>query len=88
MWRSLVIAVGLSMCLLGGEFMVVDQVVLADKTKSSDGSPYVPQQLGGLHDAWPAARGRRVFIPPDWAPWGLLSTGAITVLYGATLSRR
>lgn len=87
MWRSFVIAVGLSMCLLGGEFMVVDQVVLANKMPTAEYSYLDDSALGELNRTWPAANGSRVFIPPDWAPWGLLSAGAMTVLYGATLPR-
>ena len=88
MWRSFVIAVGLSMCLLGGEFMVVDQVVMANNAPTAEYSLLDDGALGELSRTWPAATGNRVFIPPDWAPWGLLSAGAMTVLYGATLSRQ
>jgi hypothetical protein len=27
-------------------------------------------------------------VPPDWAPWSLMSTGAIVCLYSFTLPRR
>ena len=86
MWRSLVIAAGLSMCMLGGEFMVVDRVVMAeDRAAPDDFYPYsFDQDVPGLA----GIGNNRVFVPPDWAPWGLLSAGAMTVLYGATLPRR
>jgi len=29
----------------------------------------------------------RVFTPPDWAPWSLMSTGAVVSLYCFTLPR-
>ncbi|MFM9058092.1 MAG: hypothetical protein ACKOSQ_03005 [Planctomycetaceae bacterium] len=31
--------------------------------------------------------GRRVFTAPDWAPWTLLSVGAVTVLHFVSLPR-
>ena len=30
----------------------------------------------------------RDVIPPDWAPWSLLGTGAVVVLYSFTLPQR
>ncbi len=30
----------------------------------------------------------RVVDPPDWAPWSLLSAGAVVVLYSFTLPKR
>ena len=87
MWRSFVIAAGLSMCLLGGEFMVVDRVVMAeDRSTPDDLYPYSFDQE--MQDLAGFSAKNRVFVPPDWAPWGLLSAGAMTVLYGATLPRR
>lgn len=77
------------MCLLGGEFMVVDRVVMADdQTHSTNIYPYTFEDgsMRGLTSSW--AGQNRVFVPPDWAPWGFLSAGAMTVLYGATLPRR
>lgn len=30
----------------------------------------------------------RDIVPPDWAPWSLLSAGSVVVLYSFTLPRR
>jgi hypothetical protein len=30
----------------------------------------------------------REVIPPDWAPWSLLGTGAVVVLYSFTVPQR
>jgi hypothetical protein len=30
----------------------------------------------------------RQFTPPDWAPWSLMSVGAVTVLYSFTIPQR
>ena len=30
----------------------------------------------------------REFIPPDWAPWSFLGTGAVVVLYSFSIPQR
>jgi len=30
----------------------------------------------------------REIVPPDWAPWSLLGTGAVVVLYSFTVPQR
>ena len=34
------------------------------------------------------ALGRSEVVPPDWAPWSLMSAGAIVVLYSFSIPRR
>jgi hypothetical protein len=29
-----------------------------------------------------------ILIPPDWAPWSLISTGAVVMLYSFTLPKK
>ena len=31
---------------------------------------------------------REEVVPPDWAPWSLMGTGAVVVLYSFTIPRR
>lgn len=76
MWRSLFVAVGLCMCILGAECLVVDKAVMAGRAESSNG------MLGGKKA--PA----KVIVPPDWAPWSLLSAGAVIMLYSFTIPSR
>lgn len=90
MWRSLVLALGLSLCVFGAEFMVVDRLIMAnDPGDAYATNRYLNNDYLGASDvgSWSrtAGYGRRVFVPPEWAPWGLLSAGVLTVLYGATL---
>ena len=80
MMRSFAIAAGLSLILLGGEFMVVDRLVMADLTTPATNDFASFTGLG--------TTARRVFVPPEWAPWGLLSGGVVTVLYAATMGER
>jgi len=76
MWRALFTALGLSAVILGVECLVVEKAVLAKSTaKPAEGQPA-------------ATAGGRDFIPPDWAPWSLMSTGAVTMLYSVTIPKR
>jgi len=74
MWRSLFIAVGLYAVLLGVECLVIDKAILARRENAAAGAE---QKVGR----------NREFIPPEWAPWSLMSCGAITVLYSINLKR-
>lgn len=74
MWRSLFIAVGLYAVLLGVECLVIDKAILARRESAAPGSE---QKVGRS----------REFTPADWAPWSLMSCGAITVLYSINLRR-
>jgi len=35
-----------------------------------------------------AEDGPKPFTPPDWAPWSMLSGGAIVILYSFTIPKR
>jgi len=78
MWRALFTAVGLSLCILGAECMVVERAVFA-----------VPNRQQGPADALTNASigGGRELKPPEWAPWTLLSAGAVVMLYAATATK-
>jgi hypothetical protein len=75
MWRALFIALGFSAVVLGLECLVVEKAVLA-KPQPAPGAPVK------------AAAARRDFIPPEWAPWSLMSVGAVTMLYSVTIPKR
>ena len=94
MWRAIVMAIGISLCILGGEFMVVDRLVMADDTPNLATSPYADgtympsssyRSLGTYSSL--GSSSERVFIPPEWAPWGAMSAGVLTVLYAAAIPR-
>ena len=80
MWRSFFIAVGVTACLLGVECLILDKATLADK-KGAQAAP-----LTGLGNA--ATAKQREITPPDWAPWSLMSAGAVTMLYSFTIPRK
>lgn len=71
MWRSAFVGLGFYACLLGAESLVVERAVLRPE----------PQRAGQF-----SSRPREV-VPPDWAPWSLLSGGSIAMLYAFTLRK-
>jgi len=70
MVRAFFLAIGLYAFILGLEGLVIDKEMLHARADS------VAQQ---------AASGLREFTPADWAPWSLLSAGAVVMLYSLTL---
>jgi hypothetical protein len=87
MWRSFFMATGFALCVLGTECMVVDRFVLADSITKT--TPYMTTEE---YTSWeadlPSTSKRRVIVPPEWAPWGLLSGGVMLVLYTASHTPR
>jgi hypothetical protein len=74
MWRALFLAIGIYCCVLGAECLVLDRATLHRGESSA-----------GLFGS-PAPK--REVVPTDWAPWSLLSAGAVTILYSFTLPQR
>jgi hypothetical protein len=83
MWRSITLAIGISLCILGAEFMVVDRLVLNNSNQTSYSSGDSSLAWGGV-----GAPSRRAFVPPEWAPWGLVSGGVVVILYSSAISGR
>ncbi|MBX7165182.1 MAG: hypothetical protein K1X74_02420 [Pirellulales bacterium] len=81
MWRALFLALGISAVILGAESLTLEKAVLKPKGGK--------QQSGFATASWmsPTARGKEV-VPPEWAPWSLLSIGAVTMLYSFTIPQR
>jgi hypothetical protein len=74
MLRAFFLALGIYAFILGLECLVLDKAVLhpgRDATASA-----LAQQ---------AAPALREILPPEWAPWSLLSAGAVVMLYSFTL---
>ena len=92
MWRAMMMSLGLSLCLLGGEAMVIDRVVLANEMTDSIyrnqyrgggvNAPFSPYEVVPSYSPSLPAMNQRVFVPPEWAPLG------ITGCRGADISLR
>jgi hypothetical protein len=80
MWRSLFLAVGFFMMLLGMQCLGVEKVNL--KLQED------PVPSNGLFSTELKPGGPKQIIPPPWAPWSLLSSGAVMCLYSFTIPRR
>jgi hypothetical protein len=79
------LAVGISTCILGAECLVVEKFVLG-----SEGPPTAesPATLFGSPSSPGMGTAARELEPPDWAPWSMLSAGAVVILYAVTLNRQ
>jgi hypothetical protein len=87
MWRAFFLAIGVTLCILGAECLVVDKAVLAVPHKEKQGD--LANYVGGgpyLLNASMAPRQRELDLP-EWAPWTLLSSGAVVVLYSLTVAK-
>ena len=80
MWRSLFLALGLAAIGLGGELLAIDKATL---TQPSERNLEQHSLQSAVHETIHS----RDFVPPEWAPWTLLSVGAVIVLYSCTVSR-
>ena len=78
MWRSLFLAMGVYLVLLGAQCLGVEKFTLKPKQPAS--------QSASLGDAR-AGAGKEI-VPPPWAPWSLMSTGAVVCLYSFTIPSR
>mgnify|MGYP006865012726 CR=1 FL=1 len=82
MWRSMFLSAGIMACILGGECMILEKAVLA-------GEPEKIEQTATIFAPNPpTAAAPREIKPPEWAPWSLLSTGVVVILYSYSIPRR
>lgn len=77
MWRAFFMGVGAFVCLLGAECMVTDRFILAAEMRPAPSSISM----------FPTPPRKREFVPPEHAPWTMLSLGTISILYSLTLPK-
>lgn len=80
MWRSLFLACGIMLLIVGVECMMIDSATLYGPAESS-ASDFIDPST-------PPAPSTRVWTPKEWMPWTLMGSGAIVVLYAITLPKR
>jgi len=80
MWRAFFLAVGVSLVILGAECLAVQKITL--KLREDPPPAQTPFQEA------PKVGPPRQINPPNWAPWSLMSSGAVVCLYSFTLPRR
>lgn len=80
MWRSLFLAVAIMMIILGLECLMIDSASVYAAGKSSAANFIDP--------SIPPAQTTKIWQPSEALPWGLLSGGAVIILYAVTLPKR
>lgn len=80
MMKAFLLAMGITMCVVGGEFLAVDKLILSNGDQSEERTG-----IGFFNEA--TSKGKE-FRPREWHPWALLSTGAVVILYGTTLQQK
>jgi len=81
MWRAFFLAAGVFLVLLGAQCLGVEKFVL----KSHESVAPKTDLFGNTQ---PQVGPHKVIDPPDWAPWSLMSTGAVVCLYSFTVPAR
>src|SRR5262245_29502499 len=80
MWRAFFLGIGIYLCILGAECLVVDKFVMAAEQPVVQADPSVappaPATLFGATVPAPPTVKKEI-EPPEWAPWSLLSAGAV-----------
>jgi hypothetical protein len=82
MIRSIFLSVGLFVTLWGVSLLFVDKVVLNSKEEGGR-----DRDFRGLFTSVNADR-QKVFDPPDWCAFSLMSVGSVTMLYAVALPRK
>lgn len=85
MLRSAFFSMGLFVTLWGTTFLFADKVVMYDNGQKLERDPKI---RGMLTNQMIEKDVRRIFDPPDWAAFSLLSVGAVTMLYSIALPSR
>ena len=80
MWRAMFLAFGFFLMIVGAECLGVESVRL--KIHEEPPAPVAPWDTEVKEGAF------RQIAPPPWAPWSLLSCGAVVCLYSFTIPRR
>ncbi len=84
MWRAFFFAVGTMFIIVGIECLLIDSATLASgqpEPVSVNNNWFGAQQMMVVEP-------QRIVQPPEWIRWSLIASGAVVLLYAATLPRR
>jgi len=82
MWRAMFLATGAYLVILGAECLGVEKIMLNVK------GPATAAKEEYLYSSAPPAAKKLTMTPTDWAPWSLISTGSIVMIWSFTIPRR
>lgn len=92
MLRTFFLAIGVALVLIGFEALVLDHAVLAN---DSPIGRTIVEKSEPMFDDYGFEVGRKVLAPskktitpPEWAPWSMLSSGAIVLVYSIAMRSR
>ena len=80
MWRTLFMALGMYVFLLGAQCLVVDKFVMKSRVPTA--------QTNWLGQTEKTQGPQREFVPTEWAPWSFMSGGSVLWLYAVAISSR
>lgn len=80
MWRSFFLGIGITLIILGVECLGIERVNL----RMRDDPPAATSPWDTAAKVGP----NKKLTPQNWAPWSLMSTGAVVCLYSFTIPRR
>jgi hypothetical protein len=83
MWRAFFLGVGITCVIMGAECIVVEKVILAPKARAAPAAATGLEPIPNLEP-----KKVREIAVPDWAPWILMTGGAVVILYSFTIPRR
>ena len=81
MWKSFFLAIGATLCIVGMECLLIERATLTDeavKTRNVSAAGTASVDVPGAKDV----------VPPEWAPWSLMSTGMVVILYSFSIPQR
>ena len=81
MWRAMFLAIGAYLCILGAQCLAVEKVVLKIHKQPKGVQTSI---LADASDPGP----KMTIVPPAYAPWSLMATGAIVFIYSITIPTR
>jgi hypothetical protein len=85
MWRAFFLAAGICFLLVGAQCLAVDRFVFKSRLPPPPKDTFL--SLASVTSE-PELGPHREVKTPDWAPYTLMSTGAIVCLYSFTIPRR
>ena len=84
MWKALFLATGVYLMLLGAQCLGVQKFVL----KAREPVAQQAQNPFSFIRTEPQVGPHKELDPPPWAPWSLMSTGAVVCLYSFSIPSR
>jgi len=87
MLRAIFVSWGLFLAMSGGSLLLVDKMVLSVKDEPKEEAAQDDEEFRGLFMS-KSIDDQKVFDPPEWLAFSLMSVGTVTMLYAMALPKR